>query len=377
MSRSLKIYQRIAVAFVFATFFLLVAVLYLSISRATITITPTPKIVSIDADVKVVAAPSEAGELSGIVLNERLSASKIYVLPSEGASAVEAKASGTVTLINETNADQPLVATTRLLSEEGVLFRIDANTTVPANGQVDVIAHADKPGLSGEIGPTQFTIPGLPTSQQASIYAVSVEPMTGGVAYKRVLTEKDIADAVASLSETLLEQAKTLFAGKVDVSIFDGQTWFTEVMSQTSDQVVGAEASSFTATVTLGVTGVYYDLDAVTAYAQSELNAQVPDGYGVASADPSTMQLTVDDADPTTGTAMLSVYYEGVAVISEDSQVLDKDRFVGRSPNEVITLLKASDAIEDASVSFTPFWLQRVPNLADHIKIDIQSPEEE
>src|SRR3989339_722163 len=124
LSRSLKIYQRIAVAFVFATFFLLVAVLYLSISRATITITPTPKIVSIDADVQVVAAPSEAGELSGIVLNERLSASKIYVLPSEGASAVEAKAGGTVTLINETNTDQPLVATTRLLSEEGVLFRI-------------------------------------------------------------------------------------------------------------------------------------------------------------------------------------------------------------------------------------------------------------
>lgn len=377
MSRSLKIYQRIAVAFVFATFFLLVAVLYLSISRATITIIPTPKIVSVDADVLVVPIPEEEGELSGAVLNQRLSSSKMYVLPSEGASAVEAKAGGTVTLINETGIDQPLVATTRLLSEEGILFRIDAGTTVPAHGQVDVIVHADQPGLSGEIGATQFTIPGLPASSQTSIYAVSVEPMTGGIAYKRVLTEKDIADAVASLSELLLEQAKTAFAGQVDVTVFDGQTWFTEVISQTSDQLVGAEVSSFTATVTLIVTGVYFDLDAVKAYAQSELNARVPEGYGVAAADPSTMQMTVDDADPSTGIATLSVYYEGIAVIAENSQVLDKERFVGRSPNEVITLLKASDTVEDASVSFTPFWLQRVPNLEDHINIEILEPEEE
>lgn len=376
MSRSLKIYQRIAVAFVFATFFLLVAVLYLSISRATISLTPTPKIVNVEAEVRVVANPDEDGELSGVVLDQQFSATKMFTLPSEGATAVEARAGGMVTLINETGNDQPLVATTRLLSEEGVLFRIDTGTTVPARGQIDVIAHADQPGLSGEIGPTQFTIPGLPAALQDEIYAVSVDSMVGGVAYKRSLTEKDVADAVANLSETLLEQAKTSFASQVDVSIFDGQTWFTEVTTQSSDQLVGTETSSFTASVTLKVTGVYYDLDAIKVFAESELNSRVPDGYMLAKTDPDTIQTTVEKVDAASGTSTLSVYYEGIAIISEDSQVLDKQRFVGRSPNEVITLLKASDAVEDASVSFTPFWLQRVPNLADHIKINVELPKD-
>ena len=162
LSRSLKVYQRIAVAFVFMTFFLLLAVLYLSISRATITIVANPKVVSVDTEVRAVADPKNDGELSGIVTKQSFTTRQIVLLPQEGATATEEKAGGTVTIINESGSVQPLVATTRLLSKDGVLFRIDTPVNVPAKGQVNVIAHADKPGLSGEIGPTQFTIPGLP-----------------------------------------------------------------------------------------------------------------------------------------------------------------------------------------------------------------------
>lgn len=374
LSRSLKVYQRIAVAFVVVTFFLLVAVLYLSVSRATITVVPTPKIISVDSSVRVVAAPDEDGELAGAVFAQSFTDLQAFTLPSEGATAVEAKAGGKVTLINETSSAQPLVATTRLLSEEGVLFRIDQSTVVPANGQVEVIAHADQPGLLGEIGPTQFTIPGLPESQRDEIYAVSVEAMTGGVAYKRVLTEKDIEDAVATLTETLLAQAKETFAAQIDVTTFEGRSFTTEVTARSSDQPVGAEVSSFSASVTLLVSGVYYDVDAVRAYAKSEINSRVPDGYALFSSQDEALQMTVASADAKTGVATLGVYLEGVAIISEDAQALSKDRFVSRSSNEVLTLLNASDAIESASVSFTPFWLQRVPTLKDHIKIVIKEP---
>ena len=87
------------------------------------------------------------------------------------------------------------------------------------------------------------------------------------------------------------------------------------------------------------------------------------------------VQITVKSADVKNAVATLGVYLEGKALISEDSQVLNKDRFVGRAPNEVLTLLRASEAVKDASVSFTPFWLERVPTLKDHIKIIITSAE--
>lgn len=375
LSRSLQVYQRIAVAFVFMTFFLLLAVLYLSISRATITVIANPRVVSIDTEVKAVADPANDGELSGVVMKQSFTTQEVIALPSDGATATEEKAGGTVTLINESGTAQPLVGTTRLLSKDGVLFRIDASTVVPAKGQINVIAHADKPGLSGEIGPTQFTIPGLPESSQKVIYAVSVDQMKGGVSYKRVLTQKDIDDAVSSVSTALYEQAKTTLSSSIDRSVFTGESYSMVVASQGADAAAGADVGSFTVTVAIDVTAVYYDGNAVKQYALSQLYARVPDGYAPQNISADATQITVKSADVKQKSATLGVSLEGKAVLSLDSQLLNKDRFVGRAPNEVLTLLRASDAVKDASVGFTPFWLERVPTLKDHITIVVKSEE--
>ena len=375
LSRSLKVYQRIAIAFVFMTFFLLLAVLYLSISRATITVIANPRVVSIDTEVKAVANPTNDGELSGVVMKQSFTTQEIIALPSDGATATEEKAGGTVTLINESGVAQPLVGTTRLLSKDGVLFRIDASTVVPAKGQINVVAHADKPGLSGEIGPTQFTIPGLPESSQKVIYAVSVDQMKGGVSYKRVLTQKDIDDAVSSVSTALYEKSKVTLSSAIDRSVFTGESYSMVVTSQGANAVAGADVGSFTVTVAIDVTAVYYDGNAVKQYALSQLYARVPDGYAPQNVSADATQITVKGADVKQSSAILGVSLEGKAVLSLDSQRLSKDRFVGRAPNEVLTLLRASDAVKDASVGFTPFWLERVPTLKDHITIVVTSGE--
>lgn len=371
LSRSLKVYQRIAVAFVFMTFFLLLAVLYLSISRATITVIANPRVISVDTEVQAVANPTNDGELSGIVSKQSFDTQEIITLPTDGGTAVEEKAGGTVTIINESGSAQALVGTTRLLSKDGVLFRIDTAVNVPSKGQVDVIAHADAAGLSGEIGPTQFTIPGLPESMQKTIYAVSVESMKGGVSYRRVLTQKDIDDAVSSVSTSLFGEAKAAMAANIDRNVFSGESYTSTVTSQGASAAVGADVGSFTVNLSMDVTAVYYDQNAVKRYALSQLYDRVPDGYAAENVSTDSVQMSVKSADVKMGTATLGVYLEGKAIISEDSAVLNKDRFVGRAPNEVLTLLRASDAIKDASVNFTPFWLERVPTLKDHIKIII------
>ncbi len=375
LSRSLKVYQRIAVAFVFMTFFLLLAVLYLSVSRATITVIANPRVVAVDTVVDAVANPTEDGQLSGIVRMQSFETQEVIQLPEDGATPTEEKAGGTVTIINESNAAQTLVATTRLLSKDGVLFRIDASVNIPAKGQKDVVVHADVPGLAGEIGPTQFTIPGLPESMQKTIYAVSVDSMKGGISYTRVLSQKDIDDAVSSVSNALFSEAKSIMSAEIDRTVFTGDSYTMKVKSQGASAAVGTETGSFTVTLAIDVTAVYYDANAVKRYALSQLYARVPEGYAVDGVSTDAVQMTVKDADVQKGTATLGVYLEGEAIISESSQVLSKDRFVGRAPNEVLTLLRASDAVKDASVSFTPFWLERVPTLKDHISIVIKTEE--
>ena len=125
----------------------------------------------------------------------------------------------------------------------------------------------------------------------------------------------------------------------------------------------------------MNVTAVYYDANAVKRYALSQLYARVPDGYAADDVPTDAVQITVKEASVARGTAVLGVYLEGKAMIAESSPVLSKERFAGRAPNEVLTLLRASDAVKDASVSFTPFWLERVPTLKDHITIVIKAGE--
>lgn len=376
LSRSLRMYQRIAVGFVVISLLLLLVVLYLSISRATIHVVPTAKLLSTEVVVNVVPSPVEEGQMTGVVVQETFTKAKQFTLPSEGGTPVEQKAGGMVTLINKTNSAQPLVGTTRLLSEEGVLFRIDASTVVPANGQVEVMAHADKPGLSGEIGPTQFTIPGLPTSTQDDIYAVSVDSMVGGVAYVRVLSEQDLNDALTSLQdEILLEATPTLEQG-VDRAVFPSEVTSVELLQRKSDTQPGTEAGVFTVEVTVDVTAVYYDPLLLTAYVESSLSQRLPTGYALDTVNRDGMQVSIETANESKGEATLSIYMDGSATLADHAEIFDKDRFVGRSPQEVITLLSVSEGVASVNVTFTPFWLKRIPTLKDHITIDIEEPQE-
>ena len=124
------------------------------------------------------------------------------------ATMTEGKAAGTVTVMNTTSSARALVATTRFLSQDGVLFRLDRAVTIPAGGQADAPVTADQPGAPGDIGPGRFTIPGLSAALQQQIYGVSSEAMRGGVRYSGdPYTQAEYDKAFADLRSIALAQA--------------------------------------------------------------------------------------------------------------------------------------------------------------------------
>ncbi len=376
LSRSLRMYQHIAVAFVAITFLLLLCVLYLSVSRATIRIVAEPAVVDVDAEVEVVAAPIADEQIKGVVVESNFVKSQQFILPSDGAKAVEGKAGGFVTLVNETNSPQPLVATTRLISQEGVLFRLENPATVPAKGQVEVLVKADQPGKGGEIPGSRFTIPGLNATLQQQIYGTSKATMTGGVQYVRVLSQADIDGAVTSLAAQIRTEAEQSLAANVDRTVLDGASLNQETITQVVDAAVGQEVGAFNVTLTQTVSAVYFSQADVRNFTERLLAQEVPEGFRVASVNRDTMSSTVDSVDVDAARATISVHLDGRAILSEEAQALNKDRFAGRAPHEVMTLLRASEAVQDVNVTFTPFWLKRVPTLQDHIRIIIEEPKQ-
>ncbi len=372
LSRSLRLYQKIAIVFVVLSLLLLFAVLYLSVSEAVIHVTSKREVVSVTSGVEVVAQPTAYGQVSGFIVEKTFEKARTFELPQEGGNPVEAKATGMVTLINETANQVDLVATTRFLSEEGVLFRLNEPVSVPPNSQQSVQVSADQPGRAGEIGPTQFTIPGLPAATQAVVYAVSVDPMKGGVQYIRAITQKDLDDAERTLKDEILEESKQLLREGISIDRFDGEVYVADVITKVTDGVPGTEQGMFNVAVTVKVTAIYYPKTLVQEYVAEQLYESIQEGFELTEVNMDGLQISVNTINTVNESANLHVYLDGEVVLANNHESLEVARFKRKSGEEVTEMLSSVPQIESASVAFTPFWLKRVPTLEDHIRVEIK-----
>ncbi|MBU0531426.1 MAG: hypothetical protein ABIG32_02540 [Candidatus Uhrbacteria bacterium] len=368
---SLKLYRRLAVGFILVTLVLLAIIIIVSTIRATIKIFPNADIVQTSFITDILEEPGVHGEIPGQILSVTLEEAREFTASGEGATEVPGKAGGMVTLYNTSNSPQPLVATTRLLSPEGVLYRIDEAVTVPAQGTVEVMAHADLEGKSYELGPTKFTIPGLAASRQTEVYAENSEAMTGGIQYLKTLSQTDIDAAGDELQASLLaaaqEELRTQLTGK-----YTGESFFTEVLEQVSDTEPGTEADSFTISMKVEVVGVFFDQETLLNIAEAKLYESLPRGYELVSIDRENMEVTVERYDVEEAVANVRVSLQGAMIVSPNNKILDKDDLTGLSPQEVAKRFIDAGIAVDVEVNFSPFWIKKVPRLKDRIDIQIE-----
>jgi len=127
----------------------------------------------------------------------------------------DAKAEGTVVIFNKGKDPQVLIASTRLETPGGKIYRIPKTIAVPASktdggktipGSLETLAIADKPGDDYNIGLTDFTLPGLKGSPRFNlVFGRSKTPMEGGSSGEKVTVGKADRD---SAREKLLEEIK-------------------------------------------------------------------------------------------------------------------------------------------------------------------------
>lgn len=203
--------------------------------------------------------------------------------PATGETATAAgKSSGKATIINTTSRSYTFVATTRLLSKEGVLFRMKTASPIPANGSVTVEVAADQPGPEGDIGPTTFTIPGLSPDLQKLITAKSDAAMTGGAGTAKAVSAADIAAAKAKLEERLKKEALENFG----VMLAEGERIEADLV--TSKELAatwpkaGTVGSTFTAMLSLRFRALLVPEKAAAELLEKALNQAIPSGMNAA-----------------------------------------------------------------------------------------------
>lgn len=361
-------YRKIALGFAALAVLVGALVMYVVYAHATVTVYPQKSPIQTDQDLTV-AEDAQNGDVPGQVVEVTVTGERTES-PS-GASTVDGVAHGTVTLHNDTANDQVLVATTRLLTPEGILFRLKTYVTVPGHGKIDAQAYADKPGAAGDIGPSKFTIPGLSAEQQKVIYADSGVAMSGGTVSNGAIAQSDIDKAEQGLRDELAAQAQTELAKAIDPK-WTGQAFEkAETMNRSVSATVGQTADGVTVRLTLRVRAAGFDREKALTLASDDLKRSLTSERELVNVDGDHTQFELVTADPSAKTASLHVVLKGESRVSLNSPLLDATKLRGLDLKAVQAYFEGIEGVERVDVQFRPFWIKRMPDLADHIELKI------
>lgn len=346
-----------------------VGVLY-AFSGAKVEATPTTDNVNL-AQASFTATPS-SGDLPFEVVTVNKVASKS--VPAESTATVDQSAQGTITIYNTQAVAQALVATTRFESPDGHIFRIHQAVSVPAGsasspGTLTATVYADKTGADYNIGPSNFTLPGLSGSKQFDqVYAKSTDPFTGGFSGTRPTvgqTTDDTQHAAlqaalqADLASAVTSQAP---AGYVFIKGGSFSTYEPQPDSvDTSGQVVITEKGT--------VQAVVFPMDALArAVARQAVGGYADQPASLSGADGLT--LTPPGTAVPAGTSTFTFTLSGGAnVVWTVDATKVAAAIAGRTKAQADTILKTMPEIQKAILVLRPFWRSTFPS--DPAKIDV------
>lgn len=368
-NQPVRFYKFVALSFLCLTVLLLGIIGFMSSKRATITITTKEDPISVESTVTV----GDKGPLGigGTVTTTIITLEQTF--SPTGSKKEPALATGRVTLYNESNAPQSLVATTRLLTPDGVLFRLKDAVTVPAGGKIDATVNADQKGESGNIGPVDhFSIPGLNEAKQKVVYASSKEAMIGGISTVGILSMNDIDKSKKQLLDAMEKKGQEMFQAK-----YPDQPGVFSVIQEAIEHnaKVGEETGSFVMKGKATVLGVFYNQDQVRSTAEESLKKHAVDDIGTIRTTDKEPKVTFDAYHPDKGTADLTVNHNGIVTLNAESKQLQKMLFFGKTKEEVRRYLLSLDHVYGVEVSFRPMWVGTVPYVPDHVNIVVKQVE--
>lgn len=352
------------VAFLFSLSFLF--------EHANVTITAKSIPVAFDSSDTFTAQKdsTDPGTIVFTVMN--LSGDESIKLPSTSSTNQSSAAKGRVVLYNAyTTGVYKLVKTTRLATPDGKIYRLDTAVAIPGYtkgpdgivpGSAEATVTADAVGEASNIDHSDFSLPGLANSPQATkIYGRTKEPLTGGISGLVYSISQDAANAAIG---TLQDKLKSSLLAKAKVQVPDGYDFFDGATSFVADGAVQAPYSK-TPDVTLALHGK------LTAYLIKE-NTLV---QAIA-----TKSVSQYGGEPVTIPKLTSLMLAPTGVLAPDTDtsfnftlsgtanilwtIVPGDiqaMIAGKKKSDFNKILSSLVGVERAEVVLKPFWKQTFP----------------
>jgi hypothetical protein len=369
--KPLNIYRKIAFSFIILTALLLGIIFYFSFARVTIKVEPREERLSdflnFDLHDSEESFEFSQKDISGIVKKIRLEEEMTF--EASGEEIVGEEIVGEVTIINNNNKNQILVATTRLLTPDNKLFRIKKTVNVPAGGRMKAEIYADDISAAMAIPPSSFTIPGLWAGLQDKIYAKSDESFIYRKKINKYVQKADIDNAAIDLKKRLLEKAKLEFEQS---SLYDQIMYELDENSIeiTMDAKAGNKKEEFRSKAIADVVVIAYNSEKIVNMAKRKLETLVPDNKKLLDFNNANIVFSVDNYNADKGIASISAVFEGKMILEDKRQIIDRNMIVGLNKSQLESYLSDIKEIQAYQVSFSPSFINKVPKLIDRIKIE-------
>ncbi len=372
--KSISLYKKMAFIFILLTLILVGTFCYFSFVNLTITITPQNERIS---DNMVVNVYNDAEENNSPYLNndivgavEVLEVQESGTYQSSGEEVTGKEIQGKVRIINNYSQNQSLISSTRLLSPNNKLYRMQRTVNVPAGGSVEVEVYTQDPGPEMAIGETEFNIPGLWAGLQDKIYAKSLGSFTYNIQKEFSVQESDIKRSVSNLKQKIIKKIEQQFA--------NGYKGYDEViynieedsMSIETDKKAGEEGEEFSASIKAKVDIVAFDNNKIITAAKKRLISRIPNGKQLFGFNQDNMNYSINsfNNEPT----IVEVNFSGTMIPEKGTTIIDKKDILGLNKNQLKDYLDSFKNISDYKINFTPSFINEVPALVDRINIKVQ-----
>jgi hypothetical protein len=361
-----------------------VIVFYFSTAKARIIITPATQEVKTDLLIQILTDENfgldktKEAVIKGRFIEQEVRGEK--VIKTTGVKTVSTKLEGRATIINNSSKNQVLLATTRLLNEDNILFHIKDRVYIPAGTTLEVDIYADDlASIQGEIQPGKWTIPGLWEGLQKSIYAETKEVLAGGNREAAYVQAKDLSQAETTVRESLLEQAQTSLKQELEEMQLKNNlgSLSSYLLEENYDSCQcnaqeGDEVEQFKCRATGQIKAVVFQKDDLENLITEGLAKNMTKGLKLISFDQNNYSLSIDYYNKEADNVTLKVLTTGLATVTLEGIIVDLEKIGGLTKNEAREKLGQNKFIKQVDIVISPFWLNKVPKVKDRISVEIQ-----
>lgn len=354
--------------------------------EATLGITPKKETVILEIPIKADTSASEINFETNVIPGQivKVEKEKDFQFKSTGKSTGQSKAVGKITVYNEHTPpqSQALVKTTRFQAPDGKIFKTTQSIIVPEAtivggktipGTIEVEVLAESAGPEYNIGPAEFSIPGLSgTPKSKSIYGKSSEPIQGGSKGDGpMVTLDDINNAKTQAENELLGAVKNELLEKLPKDLETAEDSLeTKIVEEKISVSAGSAVGEFSISLKVSSTAFLFQEEDLKSLIEKNIEnklmrekityKELRRTYGNV------------DADFQGGTMSLTAKVEQDIAAFIDIEDL-RNKVAGKDENAIRDIILAEDSIEVANVSLKPkFFLKKAPSNIDKINIVIE-----